>query len=60
MIWPSPYLPPINLNNAPKENRPMNYKESEIVQWGIDRNLIGPTGQAAAEGQLEQLRVEVA
>lgn len=37
----------------------MSYHEQDIKQWGIDRNLIGPTGQASPEGQLEKLREEV-
>lgn len=35
------------------------YRESEICQWGIDRNLIGPTGQATSESQIEKLLEEV-
>ena len=27
------------------------YREKDIVQWGIDRNLIGPTGEATPQGQ---------
>ena len=37
----------------------MSYHEPDIKQWGIDRNLIGPTGQATPQGQLEKLREEV-
>lgn len=37
----------------------MSYYEKEIKQWGIDRNLIGPTGQATVESQMEKLREEV-
>lgn len=27
------------------------YREADIIQWGIDRNLIGPTGEATKYGQ---------
>lgn len=37
----------------------MSYHEDDIKQWGIDRNLIGPTGQATPHGQLAKLREEV-
>jgi len=37
----------------------MSYREHHIVNWGIARNLIGPTGQATAQGQVEKLREEV-
>ena len=37
----------------------MSYLEQEIIQWGTDRNLIGPTGQASPESQLKKLREEV-
>lgn len=37
----------------------MNYREHEIINWGIARNLIGPSGQATAESQLEKLQEEV-
>jgi len=35
------------------------YHENDIKQWGIDRNLIGPTGQATPETQVSKLREEV-
>jgi NTP pyrophosphatase (non-canonical NTP hydrolase) len=29
----------------------MIHKEQEILQWALDRNLIGPEGKATPEGQ---------
>lgn len=34
------------------------YREADIIQWGIDRNLIGPTGEATMSGQLKKTREE--
>lgn len=35
------------------------YRESEIIAWGIARNLIGPTGEATKAGQLDKTFEEV-
>ena len=37
----------------------MSYREHHITNWGIARNLIGPTGQATAEGQAEKTQEEL-
>src|SRR5690554_3246568 len=37
----------------------MSYKEHHIINWGIARNLIGPTGQATPEGQAEKTQEEL-
>lgn len=37
----------------------MSTKERHIKNWAIARNLIGPSGQATPQGQLEKLREEV-
>tara|TARA_R110000868_G_scaffold188768_6_gene431575 strand:- start:69 stop:419 length:351 start_codon:yes stop_codon:yes gene_type:complete len=39
----------------------MNIEELEqkIIQWGIDRNLIGPTGEATKAGQQKKTEEEV-
>jgi NTP pyrophosphatase (non-canonical NTP hydrolase) len=37
----------------------MSYREQDIIQWGIDRNLIGPTGEATREGQQRKTEEEV-
>lgn len=37
----------------------MSYREHHIINWGIARNLIGPTGQATSESQIEKLLEEV-
>jgi len=38
----------------------MIYREQDIIQWGIDRNLIGPTGEATCLGQQKKTEEEVA
>lgn len=38
----------------------MSYREQDIIQWGIDRNLIGPTGEATRIGQQSKTEEEVA
>lgn len=38
----------------------MSYREQDIIQWGIDRNLIGTTGQATRIGQQAKTEEEVA
>jgi len=38
----------------------MSYREQDIIQWGIDRNLIGPTGEATRIGQQAKTEEEVA
>ena len=37
----------------------MSHKEKEIIQWGVDRNIVGPTGQATPEAQIEKTFEEV-
>lgn len=37
----------------------MSYREHHIINWGIARNLIGPTGQATPEGQAEKTQEEL-
>ena len=32
----------------------MSYREKDIIQWGIDRNLIGTTGKATKYGQIKK------
>ena len=34
-------------------------KELEIIQWGTDRNLVGPTGEATKLGQYRKTHEEV-
>lgn len=36
----------------------MIHREAEIIQWGIDRNLIGPTGEATRLGQQKKTEEE--
>lgn len=33
--------------------------QAEIIQWGVDRNLIGPTGEATKLGQYRKTHEEV-
>lgn len=35
------------------------YREVDIIQWGIARNLIGPTGEATRVGQQSKTEEEV-
>lgn len=35
------------------------HREREIIEWGIARNLIGPTGEATKEGQQKKTEEEV-
>lgn len=37
----------------------MTYREQDIKDWATARNLIGPTGQATAEGQAEKTQEEL-
>ena len=37
----------------------MIHREQDIIQWGIERNLIGPTGEATKPGQLRKTEEEV-
>jgi NTP pyrophosphatase (non-canonical NTP hydrolase) len=37
----------------------MTLREQDIIQWGRDRNLVGPTGVATIYGQLKKTREEV-
>jgi hypothetical protein len=37
----------------------MIHREQDIINWGIARNLIGPTGQATKDGQNKKTREEV-
>ena len=37
----------------------MSYREQDIINWGTERNLIGPTGQATPEGQAEKTQEEL-
>jgi len=37
----------------------MSYKENEIIGWAIDRNIVGPSGQATPEAQIEKTFEEV-
>lgn len=37
----------------------LTYREHDIVQWGIARNLIGPTGEATRVGQQAKTEEEV-
>lgn len=34
-------------------------REIDIINWGVARNLIGPTGEATMLGQLDKTREEV-
>lgn len=36
------------------------HRESDIIQWATDRNLIGPTGEATKHGQVCKTFEEVA
>lgn len=36
----------------------MIHREQDIIQWGIDRNLIGPTGEATKFGQWRKTEEE--
>lgn len=38
---------------------PLPWREAEIIQWGRDRNLIGPTGEATRIGQQRKTEEEV-
>jgi NTP pyrophosphatase (non-canonical NTP hydrolase) len=38
----------------------MTYRESDIITWGIARNLIGPTGEATRRGQMDKTSEECA
>lgn len=38
----------------------MTYREQDIIQWGIARNLIGPTGEATRIGQQAKTEEECA
>ena len=40
-------------------NMTQAYKEQEIICWGFDRNLIGPTGEATMIGQYRKTHEEV-
>ena len=35
------------------------YREPEIIQWGIDRNILGPTGEGKRSKQLDKTKEEV-
>lgn len=37
----------------------MIHREQDIIQWGIDRNLIGPTGEGTRIGQQKKTEEEV-
>jgi len=37
----------------------MTYREAEIIQWGIDRNIIGPTALSNRTKQLDKTYEEV-
>ena len=37
----------------------MIHREQDIIQWGIDRNLIGPTGEGTRMGQQKKTEEEV-
>lgn len=34
-------------------------RDNDIIQWGVDRNLIGPTGEATMLGQYRKTHEEV-
>lgn len=37
----------------------MIHKEKEIIQWAIDRNILGPTGEGTKYGQVSKTLEEV-
>lgn len=37
----------------------MIYREQDIIQWGIDRNILGPTGEGTKTGQQKKTEEEV-
>ena len=37
----------------------MSHKETEIIQWGLDRNIIGPEGRATTASQCIKTLEEV-
>lgn len=38
----------------------MIYREQDIINWGIARNILGPTGEGTKFGQQEKIEEEVA
>jgi NTP pyrophosphatase (non-canonical NTP hydrolase) len=39
-------------------NPPMIHREQEIIQWGIDRNILGSTGEGTPKGQWKKTMEE--
>lgn len=37
----------------------MIHRESEIIQWGVDRNILRPTGEGTKHGQQKKTEEEV-